>query len=57
VVTVQEARKYFKGDISDERLEQIVGYLQGMVEMVIKQEREKYEQEIKKRYPGEKIKD
>ena len=49
MLTLEEARKYLKRDVSDERLTQILGYLQGMVETVIKQERENYEQAIKKR--------
>jgi len=47
IISLEEARKYIKQNISDERLTQIIGYLQGMAETIIKQERKNYEQEIK----------
>jgi hypothetical protein len=50
MVSIEEARKYFKQDVSSKRLTQLIGYLQGMAETVIKEERKKYEQEIKNRH-------
>lgn len=47
MLTKEEARKYLKRDVSDERLEQILGYLYGLVETIIKQERTHYEERIR----------
>jgi hypothetical protein len=48
VLTTKEARKYLKRDISDERLQEILGYLYGLTETIIRQERQIYEQDIRK---------
>lgn len=56
IVGIGEYRKILGSRVvTDERLIQIVGYLQGMSEMVIRREREKYEQEIKQKYAEAKI--
>ena len=49
MITIQEARKYLKRDVSDERVGQILGYLQGMAETIIREERKKYEHDIEQR--------
>ena len=49
MITIQEARKYLKRDVSDERVTQILGYLHGMAETIIRQERKKYEQNFKRK--------
>lgn len=53
MLTTEEARKYLKRDLSDERIQQILGYLYGLVETSIKLERKKYEQHIRKTTRGE----
>jgi hypothetical protein len=53
VLTPQQARKYLKKrDISDERLKVILGYLYGLVETMIKQERKNYERNIRQTTRG-----
>ena len=57
MITIEEARKYVKQDISDERVGQILGYLQGLAEAVIREERKKYEQDIRQKHIREKTQD
>jgi len=47
---IAKFRKHFKNDISDQRLNELVGYLEGVAEAVIREERKKYEQIIKSRH-------
>lgn len=47
MITPEEARKYLGRDIPDERVKEILGYLYGMVETIIRQERKQYEKAIR----------
>lgn len=47
ILSLKEAWKYFRREISDEKLLQKIGYLEGLAEKIIKGDRQNYEQNIK----------